>query len=472
MRRRTSRRLREHSPLVQPAEPTSFYSRNAFLLTLALPFILTVAYGGVDVWALIPLSLLTMLAAVFLTVDSLKSGLVRYSSSPLQLPVAALLTLAVFQLLPLRNAGLAAELPNTSVAASLSMDPSATSYFAIRLLLLLFFFASVLSALISEKRIERTSVFVIIFGALMAFVGILQRLASPDAIYGMRPTPQAIPFGPFVNQHHFAAFMEMTIGLVLAILLSRSTKHDRRALYLIALVLMLIAVIMTGSRGGLISTFVVISIVLGAIYLGRSRPRTAVEDATGPALIIAAGVILLVVGGAVVFLGGADPLVRGIGLQSGQSDPTSGRMHFWGVAWRIFLDHPIIGAGFDAFGVAFTRYDTWNGFFRVEQAHNDYLQILADGGILAFACIVSFLFLFLKLSLRQVDRSEGKRRAIAIGAFAGCCGIVVHSIFDFPLRTPSNSYFFLLLAALATAELGRAKTELRRRKQSQEQPVT
>ena len=47
----------------------------------------------------------------------------------------------------------------------------------------------------------------------MAFFGILQRLAHPEGIYGFRETPQAIPFGPFVNQHHFAAFMEMTSGV-------------------------------------------------------------------------------------------------------------------------------------------------------------------------------------------------------------------------------------------------------------------
>jgi O-antigen ligase len=62
---------------------------------------------------------------------------------------------------------------------------------------------------------------------------------------------------------------------------------------------------------------------------------------------------------------------------------TSGRSHFWGVAWQVFLANPIIGAGLDAFGVAYPKYDNWNGQFRVEQAHNDYLQILADAGILA-----------------------------------------------------------------------------------------
>ena len=123
---------------------------------------------------------------------------------------------------------------------------------------------------------------------------------------------------------------------------------------------------------------------------------------------------------------------------------------------KIFLKNPILGAGFDAFGgVAFTKFDTWNGFFRVEQAHNDYLQILADGGVVAFACAAAFILLLFNRGIGVIRRSTSPgRRSIAIGALAGCFGILVHSFFDFPLRTLSNSYFFLLLAALATVSLG------------------
>ena len=456
--------LREGSQSLNSTEQMTVYGKIAFAAAFSIPFVLTIAYGGVDIWALIPLSLLTILAVAFLTADCLKSGFLNFSSSPLQLPVAALLALAGFQLLPLGGPGPADEILKIDVTSALSMDASATSYFAIRLLFLLFFFAFVLATLNGQKRIERTTLAVIIFGSLMAFIGILQRLASPDAIYGMRPTPQAIPFGPFVNQHHFAAFMELTIGLTLAMLISRSTKPDKKALYFIAMVLMSVAVAMTGSRGGLIGTLVVVGAVLaGSYFSGNELPAERRPAKVGPAIVIGLGLTVVVVATVVVFLSGIDPLVRGIGLQNDQSDPTSGRTHFWNIAWKIFLDHPIIGAGFDAFAVAFTKYDTWNGFFRVEQAHNDYLQILADGGILAFGCIAVFIFLFVRLSLKQFNSSELKRRTIAVGAFAGCCGMLVHSVFDFPLRTSSNSYFFLLLAVLATADVGGIKGRLRRK---------
>ena len=108
----------------------------------------------------------------------------------------------------------------------------------------------------------------------------------------------------------------------------------------------------------------------------------------------------------------------------------------------------------DAFGTAFPLYDTWNGNFRVEQAHNDYLQILADAGLLGFICIAAFIYLLFKQGLQKIGGEHSHfRRSVSVGAMAGCLGILIHSFFDFPLRTPSNAFFFLLFAVFTTASI-------------------
>ena len=90
--------------------------------------------------------------------------------------------------------------------------------------------------------------------------------------------------------------------------------------------------------------------------------------------------------------------------------------------------------------------------YRVEQAHNDYLQILADAGIAGFGCTAAFIFLFFRKSVSVIRNSANRfGRDAAIGALAGCVGIMVHSFFDFPLRTTSNAFFFLLLVVIAVA---------------------
>ncbi|MGD9562048.1 MAG: O-antigen ligase family protein [Pyrinomonadaceae bacterium] len=439
------RRSNRSSDLL-PGE-TTVYEKGAVVLIAAIPMLAMAGYGSVDIWALIPLSILTIALLLLWAIDGLRAGEIRFNTSLMQVALIGLVVIGCIQLLPLGGG------PSGGSWSSLSMDAFATRGFTVRLLLLLIYFAAALTYLNGKRRVQHIVTAVIIFGSAMAFAGILQKLTSPGAIYGLRPTPQAIPFGPFVNQHHFTAFMEMTVGLTLAMMLGSAVGRDRKALYLIALALMLIAASMTGSRGGMIGLIATAGFVLVAVY--ASERSSAERTRSGLKIALGAVAVLVITAFGVVYLSGADPLVRGIGLQSGQADVTSGRLHFWSVGLKIFLENPVIGAGFDAFGVAFTRFDTWNGYYRVEQAHNDYLQVLADGGILAFACVAAFLFLLGRRGIQVIRTSTSPaRRSVAIGALAGCFGIAVHSIFDFPLRTPSNSYFFLLLAAFATVSLG------------------
>ena len=108
----------------------------------------------------------------------------------------------------------------------------------------------------------------------------------------------------------------------------------------------------------------------------------------------------------------------------------------------------------EAFGVAYTKFDTRNGFFRTEQAHNDYLQMLADGGIVGFGIAVSFLVMFVKRGINAITNASSEFVLdTRIGAFAGCLGILIHSFFDFPLRTASNAFFFLLVLAMMLVQV-------------------
>lgn len=417
----------------------------AVVLLTALPMFATLIYGATEIWAFVPLSLSVAILLILWIADGLKKGRIEFAWDGLQLPFAGLIAIGLLQMLPLGS--------SADAVTSLSLDPYATRFFTIRLIILFGYFGLCLTLLRSAEVMRRIAVVFVFFGAIVAFAGILQRLMSPDAIYGMRPTPQAIPFGPFVNQHHFAAFMEMMSGLTLGLLFGDVTKQERKPLLLIALLVMLIGAVLTGSRGGMIS------LAAGAVFffivrfvVMDSRRHNAGEGSRWHLKAGAVGFTALIVIGSVLFLAGADPLMRGIGAGSGVGDPTSGRTHFWAVAWQIFLAHPVIGAGFDAFGTAFTRYDSWNGLFRVEQAHNDYLQTLADGGLLAFACVAAFVAIFIKKSLwtvRHVKRPS--RRGLALGAMSGCVGIMVHSFFDFPMRTPSNAIFFLVLVVFAVS---------------------
>lgn len=433
--------------LEQDLETHGRRNTTLFVLLFVIPLVTTIAYGGTDTWALVLLAPFYLLLGGIWIVRSWRRGGFEIGMNAVLLPMCGLLLLGIIQILPVGIVPAGAEYLSVPASSTLSLDPFATKIFLIRLVGYIIFFAAALTFINSPDRLRKTVAAIIVIGGVLAFVGILQKLASPEAIYGLRKPTQAIPFGPYINQHHFASLMVLLSGLAVAHLIGKGVARQSKLLIGISAVLMGVAVPLTSSRGGTISYLAMLAVAGMAWFFrqdGASEKNGRLAAAAGGAL----GFVIIV--GTVIFLGGADSLLRGIGFANTADDVSSGRLHFWSVAWDIFMANPVFGAGLDAFGVAFTRFDTRNGMFRVEQAHNEYLQMLADGGIIAFALVAAFLVLLAKSSLKRIRNcTDAFQRVSIIGALAGCAGIFVHSFFDFPLRTAGNAYFFLLVAAVA-----------------------
>lgn len=447
----------------------SRFGSGVFVVLCVMAVFAVLVYGAVDPLATGILSVGTLIVVVLWTADAWRSGEFRYSTEKLQWPIVGLIFVGLIQLLPLGDATAYKEVLGIPSSSSLSLDPYATRMFIIRLFLLLIFLAAGLTFIDRTGRVKKLLIVLIIFGTLMGFFGILQKLADPGAIYGLRETPQAIPFGPYVNQHHFASLMVMLSAPVIGLLAAGSLKREYLPLLWIAAAMMAIAIVFSGSRGGILSYAVMTGIILFVAGRHKAVSEVSRDGNAGKLRSLAAkfggiAIIVLALGGVVFLLGAGESLLRGIGF-SASDDVSSGRFHFWSVAVQIFLSHPVIGAGLDAFGVAFTQFDTRNGLFRVEQAHNEYLQMLADGGILGFAFVAAFIFLLIKRGLANVAAAKNRiDLGVRLGAFAGCVAVLIHSFFDFPLRTHANAYIFLLLVvvALTNVEFGEARDKRRR----------
>ena len=113
--------------------------------------------------------------------------------------------------------------------------------------------------------------------------------------------------------------------------------------------------------------------------------------------------------------------------------------------------------------MVYTGYDSRSGLYRLEQAHNDYLQVLSDGGIIGALLGLFFVVNLFRMGFTRRDSRDEFRRGVATGAMAGCFAVLVHSFFDFTLHTPANALLFLVLAALATMN-GRVEDVQSRRK--------
>jgi O-antigen ligase len=430
--------------------------RAILILLCAMVIASVLLFGAVDTGSMAVVALFSLIVVLIWIITSFKRGLLSISFDPIQLPLLALGFVGLIQLLPLNAVDVPPLLSSVAVS-SLSLDPYATRLFLLQLFLFVVFFAAVLTFLNTAVRLRAVVITLVTFGSLLAFYSILQRVEQPTAIYGLREPDQAVPFGTYINRHHFAALMEMLLGLSLGILFSGKLKRNRWPFVIAAAVQMAIAVILTGSRGGMLGLLGVLVVPVAAANL-----RTADDDhgsdlsaGTGRLLtVIGASAFLLLAMGLALFVGGGDELFRSIGIEPGAGDISSGRIQFWQTGSKIFLAHPFIGAGFDAFGTAYTMFDPSSGAFRIEQAHNDYLQILSDAGIAGFICVAAFVYLLLKRSIDLIrNTAVGFRRGAAVGALAGCFGILIHSFFDFPLRTPANTFVFLALTAIATIDV-------------------
>jgi len=449
-------------------------SRFLFLIICIAIVLSALAYGTVHYWALGLFNLGALAILLLWVLDGWSLGRLRVSRNLLQLPLLGALVLGLVQLLPFRDAG--NTLAATSLTRSLSLDPYSTRLVLVQLATLLIYFSATLVYTDTPHRLRLLARTIIIFGCCLAIFGLTQSISSPTKVYWIRELGQSTAFGPFINRHHFAGYMELTMALPLGLLFANAIDKEKRLLYFFAAALMGVALITTGSRGGIIALIaqILFFAVVTSFRRGEQQKREQAKSGRMKGYLIRAGLgVALIVG---LFVGvallGTESLTRMIDSVN-IDDPTTGRAHFWSVTLEMIRNHPIVGTGLGAFGVNYTLYDSRNGLYRLEQAHNDYLQVLSDGGIIGAGLALFFVAVLFRKAFSRSSSRDNFRRGIAIAALGGCCGVLVHSFFDFTLHTTSNALLFLVLAAIATLN-GRVEEapRRRRRKRSHAQTVS
>ncbi len=442
----------------EPAKRRHTLASRLGFLTICVAVVLTaLAYGTVHYWALAVFALSAAGILCLWCVDGLVLRSVLMSRNPLQWPMIGMIVLGLVQLLPLRapdNAGLPLS-PAKSPAKALSLDPYATRLVLIQIASLLIYFAATLILTDSPRRLRTLVRTIMIFGFFLAMFGLTQSFTSDGTrVYWYRQLAQSTAFGPFINRHHFAGYMELTIALPLGLLFSGAIERYKRPLFAFAAAMMGVALIMTNSRGGIISLgaeILFLAVVAGpGLKRGERQPRGQRIRSALLRAGLAFGLIAVLIGGTLA-VGGSEVFTRLLGTASAE-DPTTGRSHFWYVTLDVIKAYPVIGSGLGSFSVIYTRYDTRNGYLRLEQAHNDYLQTLADGGLVGGALGIAFILILFWRGFTRRETDDKFRRGVVTGALAGCFAVLVHSFFDFTLHTTANALLFLILAALATQD--------------------
>jgi O-antigen ligase len=412
------------------------WSKVIYGLLLGLLILTPLPYGTVETWSITLWQLYLLVLAVLWGLAALTEGALALPTTPLVWPLIAWLVWTFIQ------------------AATISMDKFATWYAAYKLLAYLIFFTLFATYVSSDTR-RRTAVkLILIVCTIIALVGIGQKYLG--AWFWQRGT-----FGPFVNRNHFAGFLVMGLGLAGGMLIERSAKNETLALYAGAALVLIAGIGLSASRGGVIALATALMFLLVVSRVGGVR-----EKASGQAVLLrTAGVLLLSLAAMIgaVWLVGSEGLRDNFAQISEDVQSNSqgqlaalnpydlfSRRDIWQASWRLIQQHPLVGVGLGAFPFAYTQFDPSSGAQRVEQTHNDYLQILTDSGLIGGVMAAVFLVLLFVSGFRSAQTRDRHHRAITIGALTGCFAIVVHSFVDFNLQVTSNAQLFLALCALAT----------------------
>lgn len=394
-------------------------------------------------------------------------------------PLIGLIVFAWLQTLPSWHTNLSsAVLPGAS--RTVSFDPFKTKRFIIELLALSLTLAMLLRYTSNRKQLLALSHLVIVVGAASAAFGIWRRLLPASALASLGNSKlQGVSFGQFMNRNHFALLMEMSFGVALG-LAFYSGRGLKRYLYAAVALWICIALILANSRGGIVSmlgqvgfiAWMALSRVFGQSAEPDARDQHSGEQSllrTTRLLALRCVLIFFILGAtlSIVLLLGGEPVRHRLESIPGEflvrradiENRSPRRLEIWGSTWRLIKAHPFLGSGFGAYKTAITKSFQAANDWQPQQAHNEYLEVAAGGGVISVALGIWFVLILIRDARRRLHETDAFRRAVCLGALVGLEGVAIHSLVDFGLHVLVNALICCGLVALATAKIRSARVE-------------
>lgn len=394
------------------------------------------AFGAVEPWSIFTLETGALALALVWSAKQWVDQEISIEWNPLFLPIAAfglvILVQLVFHTSAYRHDTVAEALVYTSYG-------------------ILCFIAT--QSLLRTSQARKLGVILACYGFAFAALSLVQGIAPNGKLYWIRePKWGGWIYGPYVNHNHYAGLMELLIPIPLVISLTHLAHEKERLAAGIAAAVMTGTVFLSGSRGGMLAVlteFLVLAILL-------TRQKRGVRTAVGVAVF---AIVLLSL---LTWLGGKELTTRVFSIGKETRTEISGgmRLSIDRDAISMFRQKPALGWGLGAFPVVYPQFRSFYTNFFVNEAHNDYLQLLTEAGIVGFGIMVWFLVVLYRNAMRKLGNwTSSVSGSLTLACILGVSGILVHSFFDFNLQIPANAALFYVFGSLAAAPplLQRAK---------------
>lgn len=431
-------------------ESTAFYLLLTFIVLSAIP------YGTVESWSRSFFVLSICLIAAIRVAAIFLNGSPLFSNGSPIFPLAGLLGLAIIQIIPWSFA---------SSGGTISLDTEATKNFILIFSGLIIAAEILLSLTTTQKRLKSLIMLVFIVGLGSALFGVFRVYFFNNSKTGFSSYfSVGEGFAQFINRNHFVYLTEMTIGLMLGLLIKGSLSEKYKFLFWVATGFLILVTISVNSRGGIISLtaiFIIAGIIHFLTQLNKKKhnKNKKIKNGILPKLLISSAIactVFIIAVFTVAFVGGDTVTTRIESIQNevGENqEKRVNRLAIWKPTLEIIKERPLLGVGFGGYSAAITQYDKSSGKFSIQQAHNDYLEILANGGIIAFIFVLIFGYIFINKATKQLKSRSPLRRASCFGAILGIIGVAIHNFVDFGLHPLINAMIFTVLVVIATAKI-------------------
>ena len=420
---------RHIEPILRRSSSRSIPELVLFYGVFALLWLAPLAFGAVEPWAIFVLEGATASLLVLWMARQLLGPQLQVAASPLFPPILGFAVIVLFQIV-------------TGFTAYRSATLSqALLYAAYGLLCFL-----VVQLLRRTWQIRILTWGFSAYGLAVALFALVQGLASNGKLYWLRtPRLGGWIYGPYVNHNHYAGLMEMLLPIPLVFVFTRYGSNPRKAMAGLAAALMASTIFLSGSRGGMLAFAAQITL-FAALLLRQKRAGR---------MVLTLGVFVVLAIGLLAWLGGGELAERIASIHSETRKELSGamRVSIDRDAVKMFAHKPVLGWGLGTFPEVYPQFRSFYTNFFVDKAHNDYLQLLVETGVLGFAAMSWFLIVTYRGAIRKLKNwTVDTNGAIGLATMLGVTGILVHNLFDFNLQIPANAALFYVLCTVAAME--------------------
>lgn len=329
----------------------------------------------------------------------------------------------------------------------------------------------------TRRRLTLLLTVLVVSGTVQAFYGTLMTLSGIEwLLFGPKELGKGNATGTFVNRNHLAGYLEMTLACGIGLLMAWRDGRDFRWRHLLellmgpkarlrlALVIMVIALVMSHSRMGNTAFFVSLMVVGGLFTLLNKEHRLR------NSLILLSLVVIDVLVVSQYF--GLEKLKdRLVNTRFKDQVDSTGQVvqhanevrdDVFGYAIPQLMEHPLTGFGAGSFDATFQRYPGADVRLHFDHAHNDYLQFLIEYGVVGTLPLALFVIGALFYALKALwTRESWYRSGVGFGSAMAIIALLAHSFTDFNLQIPANAATLVVICAIAVLSNYHSKSRTR-----------